>query len=629
MGYQEDFINKVKKGAIDGWKKHQILPSLTIAQGILESNFGKSGLATKGNNLFGVKGDYKGKSITMSTKEQNRDGSWITINADFAKYPDWATSVEDHGNFFKSSDWRKDNYKHVFGETDYKEAVKAILQPKAGSSYASDQNYDTKIINIIEEYDLTKFDKEAGVNVVEKKEVKKNGKLIEIDIGHGSNTFPSNGKGVYKDGKGYAEHDFNSKVAIAMKAKLEASGFTVEYGPQKPNSPDVPLKTRTDYYNAKKADLVFSIHANAGAENASGRCVFYWGTSTESKKVAQAVANEIKAKGYSTHGNGLHAGEKGSWTNLHINRETNMPAVLVEHGFMTNPNDFVLIFGSKQAQYVEDMADADARAVAKYFGVSYNGEGVVSTAPKKDTSAPAKSSAGTGVVASGNSYTVKSGDTLGTIAKAYGTTADALASHNGIKNKNLINVGQVIKIPSDSTTQTYTVKSGDNLSEIAEDFGTTADAIAKLNNISNPNLIQVGQVLTIRGNAKAKVVTYTIKSGDTLSGIASKYGTTTNALASANGIKDTNLISVGQVLTVNGTANTTAKATTSTEIKVGDKVTASRLYSSGMSSNPSRTTSISGYVEKIDNSWDNSYRLVKTKGRKDYIGFARKKDLKK
>ncbi|PJH69203.1 hypothetical protein CVR96_27570, partial [Salmonella enterica subsp. enterica serovar Typhimurium] len=81
-------------------------------------------------------------------------------------------------------------------------------------------------------------------------------------------------------------------------------------------------------------------------------------------------------KGYSTHGNGLHAGVVGSWTNLHITRETNMPAVLVEHGFMTNSGDFQNIFGSNQANYVEDMADADARAVCNYFGVSYKGGSV-------------------------------------------------------------------------------------------------------------------------------------------------------------------------------------------------------------------------------------------------------------
>lgn len=161
MAYRQKFIDQVKDGAIRGWEKYQILPSLTIAQAILESDWGRSGLAVQGNNLFGVKGNYKGNSVTMKTKEYI-NGKWITIDAAFAKYPDQATSVEEHGAFFGSTDWRKENYKHVFGETDYKKAVRAILTPKAGSGYATDPTYDTKIINIIEQYNLTQYDK--GVN---------------------------------------------------------------------------------------------------------------------------------------------------------------------------------------------------------------------------------------------------------------------------------------------------------------------------------------------------------------------------------------------------------------------------------------------------------------------------------
>lgn len=66
-----------------------------------------------------------------------------------------------------------------------------------------------------------------------------------------------------------------------------------------------------------------------------------------------------------------------------------------------------------------------------------------------------------------------------------------------------------------------------------------------------------------------------------------------------------------------------------TAIKVGDKVTASRLYGSGADTSADRTTPITGYVEKISNRWKNQYRLVKTKGKTDYLGFARKEHLSK
>lgn len=192
---------------------------------------------------------------------------------------------------------------------------------------------------------------------------------IAIDIGHGTNT---KGKGVTRSGKHYREHNFNSKVAIRLKALLEQQGFTVVYGPQKPNSRDIGLTTRTNWYNRNKVDLVVSIHANANSNsNVNGRCAFYWHTSSKGKSLASRIIKEIKAKGYSTHGSGLHASKRGSWTNLHITRATNMPAVLIEHGFMTGNKDFQLVFGSKQAQYVEDMAQADAKAITEYFGKSY------------------------------------------------------------------------------------------------------------------------------------------------------------------------------------------------------------------------------------------------------------------
>ncbi|MCF3941558.1 N-acetylmuramoyl-L-alanine amidase family protein [Oceanobacillus alkalisoli] len=195
---------------------------------------------------------------------------------------------------------------------------------------------------------------------------------IGLDIGHGVNTFPPN-KGVYRGGKGYAEHSFNAQLGKRIKELLEANGHTVIMG-QQPNKKDVPLTTRTNLYNREKVDIVVSLHANAGASSVEGRCVFYWGTSSKGRRLATHIRDEIKKAGYSTHGDGLHAGVLGTWTNLHITRETNMPAVLIEHGFMTNNKDFELIFGSKQAQYIEDMAVADVKGIQKYFGQNFKSD---------------------------------------------------------------------------------------------------------------------------------------------------------------------------------------------------------------------------------------------------------------
>lgn len=102
-----------------------------------------------------------------------------------------------------------------------------------------------------------------------------------------------------------------------------------------------------------------------------------------------------------------------------------------------------------------------------------------------------------------------------------------------------------------SSSSTYTIKSGDTLSGIASSYGMTTSQLASLNGITNTNLIYVGQVLKVSGSSSSTGTaskTYTVKSGDTLSGIASKLGVSTSTLKSKNNIVNADLIYVGQTL---------------------------------------------------------------------------------
>lgn len=143
-------------------------------------------------------------------------------------------------------------------------------------------------------------------------------------------------------------------------------------------------------------------------------------------------------------------------------------------------------------------------------------------------------------------YTVKAGDTLGEIANDFGITYQELAQINNISNPNLINVGQVLSF-TDNNIIVYTVKNGDTLSEIALKYGTTVSNLCSLNGIRNPDEIYIGQKIKIK---RTHVVYHTVKYGETLIAIANKYGTTYQAIANLNNIFNSNLIYPGQKLRI-------------------------------------------------------------------------------
>lgn len=147
-------------------------------------------------------------------------------------------------------------------------------------------------------------------------------------------------------------------------------------------------------------------------------------------------------------------------------------------------------------------------------------------------------------------YVVQSGDTLSEIAARFGTTYQTLARMNGISNPNMIYVGQQLRVPDSGGGQiTYIVQQGDTLSEIAQNYGVSVDTLAALNGIGNPNLIYVGEKLFIPSGGAVPVY-YVVQRGDTLSQIAARFGTTVTALQQLNGIDNPNVIYAGQRLRI-------------------------------------------------------------------------------
>ena len=154
-------------------------------------------------------------------------------------------------------------------------------------------------------------------------------------------------------------------------------------------------------------------------------------------------------------------------------------------------------------------------------------------------------------------YTVQTGDTLSEIAQRYNTTYTAIANKNGIKNPNLIYVGQKLVISGSyesntaTSEKTHTVKSGECLSVIASKYGINWKTLAQINNINSPYIIYPNQKLTIpTTNTQTHTTTYTVKKNDCLYNIGLKFGVSWKTIASINGIKSPYIIYTGQVLRI-------------------------------------------------------------------------------
>ena len=163
MAYTDkSFLEKFKPMAIKDMQETGILASLTGAQAFIESSKGNSGLTTKANNLFGIKGFFNGQSVRMWTTEY-RNGVARRELADFRKYPSWQESINDHSSLFN----RLARYKNLRGETDYVKACNNV----AADGYATSPTYATTLLEKINLFKLYTWDAEVLGHIVTPKPV--------------------------------------------------------------------------------------------------------------------------------------------------------------------------------------------------------------------------------------------------------------------------------------------------------------------------------------------------------------------------------------------------------------------------------------------------------------------------
>ena len=370
---------------------------------------------------------------------------------------------------------------------------------------------------------------------------------VVIDAGHGG-TDPG-----AVSSSGVREKDLTLMISQYMLEEFQKKGVPVTLirNTDETISPTERVNRVLAAYGDNPNVVVISNHINAagsGIQGAEGAEVIYAlrDNSNLASNILTALGNagQKMRKFYQRR---LPSDTSKDYYFMHRNTGSNTHPVIVEYGFIDNPTDLAKIQNNYK-EYVDAVVDA---VIATYEGET------IPSLPE-----------------SGNYYVVQNGDSLWKIANKYGITVNELKSLNGLTSNNLM-VGQILEVPgsSGSTSGTYTVKSGDSLWKIANQFGLTVAELKSLNGLTSDNL-SVGQVLKVSDSSSSSNSssnnTYTVKSGDSLWKIANQFGVTVSELKNLNNLTS-DILSVGQVLKIPSSLPSNNSGSTYT-VKAGDSL---------------------------------------------------------
>ena len=386
-----------------------------------------------------------------------------------------------------------------------------------------------------------------------------------------------------------ADGNINLSAVQTQQSILEASGEEKKLSFAKtPVSKPKPQGTRTTY-TVKRGDTLSNIASRAGV---SWRDITEW--------------NQIDSKAKLLSGSTLYlynAKTIEPLSSANTTTESQPDSYVVQSGdtLIGTANRFGLSV-TQLASYNNLSSRSDLMRGQKLWLIPGKVTAPAST-PAAPSSKPSKSTTAT------KNYKVKSGDGLIALARQFNISTDVLASLNGIRTTESLYVGQTLKIPasvdftsasnnssststnssasSSTPTSRYTVKSGETLIGIANSIGVSAEEVAAVNsNFDARARLQRGQTIKVPVS-KAEVnrqlndqpISYKVQSGDSLTGVASRYNIGVSDLASANGLSTTSNLILGRTITipasggsVSTSSNSSSAASSSSSTSTGKKL---------------------------------------------------------
>lgn len=335
----------------------------------------------------------------------------------------------------------------------------------------------------------------------------------KTDTGHGGNDPGASGNGII-------EKEYTLKISEYIYKRLKELGLDVKMTrtTDETLSPTERVKRVLDAFGNSSDVLVISNHINAGGGDGAEVIYALRNKDTLSNLILTELNNEGQniRKAYQRR---LPSNTAKDY--YFMQRDTgDTESITIEYGFLDSTGDDV----NQLKNNWENYAEAVVRAIIEYLNLTY---------------VP---------VEGGNYYTVKSGDSLWSIAKKYNVSVSDLKEANGLTSS-MLSIGDVLKIPvieEEFKENIYIVKSGDSLYKIAQNYDTTVSEIMKLNNLTS-TLLSIGQMLQIPSTSS--INTYIVKSGDSLYKIAQNYNTTVDELMKLNNLTSTSL-SIGQQLQI-------------------------------------------------------------------------------